>query len=329
MGRGGRISTQQDQELNRNARSLFPSSACPRASWVYSPSVTSTHPSRSRRTSFATRSPDGTSSPRLRPDPARRYFAIPIVERLRQSAIDVHRRWFSYRRASSPRRSRSRSPRSRRAASRSRRSTGASDPRAGQARSQRACGRRDAGASQRSARAQGNHARCHSHPRPRRGRPDARHGLQAAGRPHRATASFIAPDHVLLRDARWRVSESSLTRIRAIAVRCEAAPIVIEASEEVEHRFVSVNAEDKVSTLAELLREERGVALVFVERPARCGTPRQEARVPPGRRRRIPRRPQSGTAGAGAEAVRDGQGVNARWRRMSRLAGLISSTSRT
>jgi superfamily II DNA/RNA helicase len=48
------------------------------------------------------------------------------------------------------------------------------------------------------------------------------------------------------------------------AVRCEAAPIVIEASEEVEHRFVSVNAEDKVSTLAELLREERGLALVFV-----------------------------------------------------------------
>ena len=47
-------------------------------------------------------------------------------------------------------------------------------------------------------------------------------------------------------------------------VRCEAAPIVIEASEEVEHRFVSVNAEDKVSILAELLREERGVALVFV-----------------------------------------------------------------
>jgi superfamily II DNA/RNA helicase len=47
-------------------------------------------------------------------------------------------------------------------------------------------------------------------------------------------------------------------------VRCEAAPIVIEASEEVEHRFVSVKAEDKVSTLAELLREERGLALVFV-----------------------------------------------------------------
>ena len=47
-------------------------------------------------------------------------------------------------------------------------------------------------------------------------------------------------------------------------VRCEAAPIVIEASEEVEHRFVSVSAEDKVATLAELLREERGVALVFV-----------------------------------------------------------------
>ena len=47
-------------------------------------------------------------------------------------------------------------------------------------------------------------------------------------------------------------------------VRCEAAPILTEESVEVEHRFVSVKAEDKVSTLAELLREERGLALVFV-----------------------------------------------------------------
>ena len=47
-------------------------------------------------------------------------------------------------------------------------------------------------------------------------------------------------------------------------VRCEAAPLVTEVTEEVEHRFVSVTAEDKIATLAELLRGERGLALVFV-----------------------------------------------------------------
>jgi superfamily II DNA/RNA helicase len=47
-------------------------------------------------------------------------------------------------------------------------------------------------------------------------------------------------------------------------VRCEAAPLDSAASGEVEHRFVSVKAEDKVETLAELLRGDRGLALVFV-----------------------------------------------------------------
>ena len=48
-------------------------------------------------------------------------------------------------------------------------------------------------------------------------------------------------------------------------VRHEAAPIAPENQIEVEHRFVSVKAEDKVDTLAELLREDdRGLALVFV-----------------------------------------------------------------
>jgi superfamily II DNA/RNA helicase len=47
-------------------------------------------------------------------------------------------------------------------------------------------------------------------------------------------------------------------------VRCEAAPLATEASEEVEHRFVPVKADDKIATLAELLRGERGLALVFV-----------------------------------------------------------------
>ena len=47
-------------------------------------------------------------------------------------------------------------------------------------------------------------------------------------------------------------------------VRCEAAPIATEDQGEVEHRFVSVKADDKVATLAELLRGDRGLALVFV-----------------------------------------------------------------
>ena len=48
-------------------------------------------------------------------------------------------------------------------------------------------------------------------------------------------------------------------------VRCEAAlPPAYENHEAVEHRFVSVKADSKVETLAELLRGERGLALVFV-----------------------------------------------------------------
>jgi ATP-dependent RNA helicase RhlE len=47
-------------------------------------------------------------------------------------------------------------------------------------------------------------------------------------------------------------------------VRCEAAPIAVETDGEVEHRFVSVKPDDKVATLASLLREDRGLALVFV-----------------------------------------------------------------
>ena len=47
-------------------------------------------------------------------------------------------------------------------------------------------------------------------------------------------------------------------------VRCDAAPLDTEEGGEVEHRFVSVKADDKVETLAELLRGDRGLALVFV-----------------------------------------------------------------
>ena len=47
-------------------------------------------------------------------------------------------------------------------------------------------------------------------------------------------------------------------------VRCEAAPIAVEEQGEVEHRFLAVKPEDKVAILANLLGEDRGLALVFV-----------------------------------------------------------------
>jgi ATP-dependent RNA helicase RhlE len=47
-------------------------------------------------------------------------------------------------------------------------------------------------------------------------------------------------------------------------VRCEAAATPSLGDETVEHRFVPVRAESKVATLVELLRGERGLALVFV-----------------------------------------------------------------
>ena len=47
-------------------------------------------------------------------------------------------------------------------------------------------------------------------------------------------------------------------------VRCEVAPMVADEGGEVEHRFISVKPDDKVAMLAELLQEDRGLALVFV-----------------------------------------------------------------
>jgi superfamily II DNA/RNA helicase len=47
-------------------------------------------------------------------------------------------------------------------------------------------------------------------------------------------------------------------------VQCEAAPMFVEDGIEVEHRFIAVKPEDKIATLAGLLLEDRGLALVFV-----------------------------------------------------------------
>ncbi len=47
-------------------------------------------------------------------------------------------------------------------------------------------------------------------------------------------------------------------------VHCEAVPAVAGDGGIVEHRFIAVKPDDKVAKLAELLREDRGLALVFV-----------------------------------------------------------------
>jgi superfamily II DNA/RNA helicase len=60
-----------------------------------------------------------------------------------------------------------------------------------------------------------------------------------------------------------RVSELARAYTRN-PVRREAAGALSAANEAVEHRFLSVTAENKVSKLAELLRDVRGLALVFV-----------------------------------------------------------------
>jgi superfamily II DNA/RNA helicase len=60
-----------------------------------------------------------------------------------------------------------------------------------------------------------------------------------------------------------RVSEIARAYTRN-PVRCEATPKPSPDGETVEHRFVPVRAESKVATLVDLLRGERGLALVFV-----------------------------------------------------------------
>ena len=73
----------------------------------------------------------------------------------------------------------------------------------------------------------------------------------------------IEADDVLLGHARLDGGRAARA-YTSDPVRCEAAPIETEERHEVEHRFVSVKADDKVETLAELLRGDRGLALVFV-----------------------------------------------------------------
>ena len=99
-------------------------------------------------------------------------------------------------------------------------------------------------------------------PHPRRGRPDARHGLQAAGRQARAAPAAEPPDDVLLgharrrgRLARARVHEQPVPHRRRRPARTIPG--------EIEHHFVAVTTDSKVETLVEHLRGSYST-LVFV-----------------------------------------------------------------
>ena len=189
-------------------------------------SLASTSRSRSRRSSFRTRSPGSTCSRSRRPDPARRSPSrVPIVERTVADRRRARPRSCSSRRASSRRRSppsssRLRPPRSltrrrrlrRRAARAPRRSAprGAHILVATPGRLEDLAERRLVDLSQR------------PHARPRRGRPDARHGLPAAGRPHRPPAAAEPPDDVLLGHARRPRSASWHAPTRNSPSRFEA-----------------------------------------------------------------------------------------------------------
>ena len=81
-------------------------------------------------------------------------------------------------------------------------------------------------------------------PRARRGRPDARHGLPARGRPHRRPVPARPPDAVLLGHARRR-GRPRRPRVHAGRGRATITrpPITREAA--IEHRFLAVEHDDR------------------------------------------------------------------------------------
>ena len=93
-------------------------------------------------------------------------------------------------------------------------------------------------------------------PRPRRGRPDARHGLQAAGRPDHALAAGRAPDDVLLGHAgrRGRRAGPRLHRRTPAATRPSRRPRRWSRSTTGSSRS---RDDDKLDTLIDLLQGRR------------------------------------------------------------------------
>ena len=147
--------------------------------------------------------------------------------------------------------------------------------------------------------------------RARRGRSDARHGVQAAGRPDRPAPPARPPDDVLLGDARrrGRRARAVVHRRRPPASRPMCRPSAGPARSST--AFVSVTEEAKVETLVELLEAERGLALVFVR--TKRGADRLARKLARRRERRgDARRPDPGPARARARPVRSRGGDDAR-----------------
>ena len=308
----------------------FPSSACPRALCARSPSVTSTPlpdpgarpPRRARRTRHPRQGADrirarrsasrsrssSDSSPAMRRPAA--LVLVPTRELASQVALE-----FATTRAE---RRRGRDGLRRRP-----------DPRAGEARSRRARPRRDAGPPERPARAQGNR-RSTAFASSSSTRPT---GCSTWASSLRSTASC---DGSRRRARRCSSPRRSTTRVGELAraytsdpVRCEAAPAVIEDERggRAPLRLGQGRRQGRDARRAPA-RRARARARLRAD-TARRRTPRQEARVPPGRRRRAPRRSQPGTARAGTASGSSRARRRRSSRRTSRRAGSTSSTSRT
>ena len=117
------------------------------------------------------------------------------------------------------------------------------------------------------------------HARPRRGRPHARHGLQARRRPDRPPVPDRPPDAVLLRHARGRGRPARRRLHRRSPSRARTARRRKRAGD-IEHRFYAVEREERVDALSsELVRgQERDLALVFVRTKRRRRPARQAPR---------------------------------------------------
>ena len=158
---------------------------------------------------------------------------------------------------------------------------GALDRQPGQAAARRAHRRRHAGPAPGSRRAAAREARQRPDARARRGRPHARHGLQAAGREDRPPPAERAPDDALLGDARRR-GRRARPRVHAQPGRFAAErPDDADDGEVVDHRFVSVTSDGKVDAL---IARARGGAR------ARARLRPHEARSRPARRQAVPAR---------------------------------------
>ena len=98
------------------------------------------------------------------------------------------------------------------------------------------------------------HARPRPDARPRRGRPDARHGLPPGRRPHRRPVPARAPDAVLLRHARRRGRPPRAGATRTTPRRHEHGPTRAARRPTIEHRFVPSSATERIDALVGELR---------------------------------------------------------------------------